>query len=44
MGGRLEGRRAVVTAATDGIGLAVARRLCAEGCEVLLSSRWAATA
>jgi len=40
MGGRrLEGRRAVVTAATDGIGLAIARRLCAEGCEVLLSSR-----
>ena len=37
--GRVQGRRAVVTAATDGIGLAIARRLCLEGAHVLLSSR-----
>ena len=37
--GRVQGRRAIVTAATDGIGLAIARRLCLEGAHVLISSR-----
>ena len=37
--GRVQGGRAIVTAATDGIGLAIARRLCLEGAHVLISSR-----
>jgi len=35
----LEGKRAVVTGASKGIGLAVARRLVAEGAAVVVGSR-----
>ncbi|CAG0894031.1 unnamed protein product [Cyprideis torosa] len=37
--GRLVGKVAVVTASTDGIGLAIARRLAQDGAKVMLSSR-----
>ena len=33
---KLENRRAIVTGAGQGIGLAIAKRLCAEGCRVAL--------
>ncbi|XP_076247145.1 dehydrogenase/reductase 4 [Calliopsis andreniformis] len=36
---RLEGKTAIVTASTDGIGLAIARRLAYEGAKVMISSR-----
>lgn len=36
---RLEGKVAVVTASTEGIGLAIAKRLAQEGAKVMLSSR-----
>ncbi|XP_018048708.1 PREDICTED: dehydrogenase/reductase SDR family member 4 [Atta colombica] len=36
---RLEGKIAIVTASTDGIGLSIARRLAQEGAKVMLSSR-----
>ncbi|KAI6223766.1 hypothetical protein M3Y99_01430000 [Aphelenchoides fujianensis] len=36
---RLDGRVAVITAATDGIGYAIAERLGHEGCRVVISSR-----
>lgn len=36
---RLNGRVAVVTASTDGIGYAIARRLAREGAKVVVSSR-----
>ncbi|KAK4876662.1 hypothetical protein RN001_009168 [Aquatica leii] len=36
---RLEGKIAVVTASTDGIGLAIAKRLAQEGAKVVISSR-----
>lgn len=36
---RLEGKVAIVTASTAGIGLGIARRLCTEGAEVVISSR-----
>ncbi|KAG0714009.1 Dehydrogenase/reductase SDR family member 4 [Chionoecetes opilio] len=38
-GGRLAGKVAIVTASTDGIGLAIARRLGEEGAQVVVSSR-----
>ena len=37
--GRLEGKVAIVTASTAGIGLAIAERLCSEGAKVVISSR-----
>ncbi|XP_066458085.1 dehydrogenase/reductase SDR family member 4-like [Eleutherodactylus coqui] len=37
--GKLEGKVALVTASTDGIGLAIARRLAQDGAKVLVSSR-----
>lgn len=40
---RLEGRVAVVTAATAGIGLATATRLAEEGASVMICSRCAST-
>ncbi|XP_017876630.1 dehydrogenase/reductase SDR family member 4 isoform X2 [Ceratina calcarata] len=36
---RLEGRTAIVTASTDGIGFAIAKRLAQEGAKVMISSR-----
>lgn len=36
---RLQGKVAVVTASTEGIGFAIAERLCAEGASVMISSR-----
>lgn len=36
---RLRGKKAIVTASTDGIGFAIARRLAQEGAQVLISSR-----
>jgi len=36
-GGRLQGRRAVVTGAASGIGLAVTRRLCDDGARVVMA-------
>eukprot|EP00045_Choanoeca_perplexa_P011629 m.124243 g.124243 ORF g.124243 m.124243 type:complete len:277 (-) comp15699_c0_seq1:1040-1870(-) len=36
---RFEGKTAIVTASTDGIGLAIVQRLAEEGCNVILSSR-----
>ncbi|XP_076752683.1 dehydrogenase/reductase SDR family member 4 [Xylocopa sonorina] len=36
---RLEGRIAIVTASTDGIGFAIAKRLAQEGAKVIISSR-----
>ncbi|EFN81254.1 dehydrogenase/reductase SDR family member 4 [Harpegnathos saltator] len=36
---RLEGKVAIVTASTDGIGLSIARRLAQEGAKVMISSR-----
>lgn len=36
---RLVGKRAIVTAATRGIGLAIAQRLAEEGAEVMICSR-----
>lgn len=36
---RLCGKKAIVTASTDGIGFAIARRLAQEGAQVLISSR-----
>lgn len=36
---RLEGKTAVVTASTDGIGYAIAKRLAQEGAKVMISSR-----
>jgi len=36
---RLEGKAAIVTASTDGIGLAIAERLGSEGAKVMVSSR-----
>ena len=36
---RLEGRVAIVTASTAGIGLGIVRRLAQDGCKVVLSSR-----
>ncbi|XP_012057067.1 PREDICTED: dehydrogenase/reductase SDR family member 4 [Atta cephalotes] len=36
---RLEGKVAIVTASTEGIGLSIARRLAQEGAKVMLSSR-----
>ncbi|XP_050711780.1 dehydrogenase/reductase SDR family member 4-like isoform X1 [Eriocheir sinensis] len=41
-GGRLAGKVAIVTASTDGIGLAIAQRLGEEGAQVVVSSRKAA--
>ncbi|XP_078688696.1 dehydrogenase/reductase SDR family member 4-like isoform X2 [Branchiostoma floridae x Branchiostoma belcheri] len=38
-GGKLAGKVAVVTASTDGIGLAIARRLGQDGAKVVISSR-----
>ncbi|CAH1269487.1 DHRS2 [Branchiostoma lanceolatum] len=38
-GGKLAGKVAVVTASTDGIGLAIARRLGQDGAKVIISSR-----
>lgn len=37
--GRLAGKVAIVTASTDGIGLAIARRLAQDGAKVMVSSR-----
>ena len=39
MGMDLEGKRAVVTGSTKGIGLAIAKSLVAEGAKVVISSR-----
>lgn len=39
MAGRLEGKRAIITGASRGIGLAVARAMAGEGAEVILCSR-----
>jgi len=39
MSKRLSGKVAVITASTDGIGLAIAQRLASEGCSVVVSSR-----
>jgi len=39
MGSKFEGKVAVVTASTDGIGLAIARRLGQDGASVMISSR-----
>lgn len=36
---RLEGKAAIVTASTDGIGFAIAKRLAEEGAKVMISSR-----
>ncbi|KAL4536805.1 hypothetical protein Ndes2437B_g06209 [Nannochloris sp. 'desiccata'] len=36
---RLQGKVAIVTASTAGIGLGIARRLCSEGAKVVISSR-----
>ena len=36
---KLQGRRALVTGASRGIGLAIARTLADEGCEVLMTAR-----
>jgi len=36
---RLDGKVAIVTASTDGIGLSIARRLAADGANVMISSR-----
>jgi len=36
---RLEGKVAVITASTQGIGFAIARRLALEGAAVVISSR-----
>ncbi|XP_033340558.2 dehydrogenase/reductase SDR family member 4 [Megalopta genalis] len=36
---RLQGKTAIVTASTDGIGFAIARRLAQEGAKVMISSR-----
>jgi len=36
---RLAGKVAIVTASTEGIGLAIARRLCQDGAKVMISSR-----
>jgi 3-oxoacyl-[acyl-carrier protein] reductase/sorbitol-6-phosphate 2-dehydrogenase len=41
---RLEGRKALVTGAGGGIGLAIAQRLAAEGCDVGILDRDAARA
>ena len=35
----MEGKVALVTAATEGIGYAIAKRLASEGCHVVISSR-----
>ncbi|MFC8721787.1 SDR family oxidoreductase [Kitasatospora sp. NPDC057198] len=40
----LEGRVALVTGATRGLGLAIARKLCASGCHVLVNHRGPASA
>jgi len=37
--GKMSGRVAVVTASTEGIGFAIARRLCEDGAKVVVSSR-----
>ena len=39
MGTRLEGKRAIITGASRGIGLAMAKAMAAEGAEVILCSR-----
>ncbi len=39
MSGRLEGKVAIVTASTAGIGFAIAKRLGEEGARVVISSR-----
>ncbi|XP_076449875.1 dehydrogenase/reductase SDR family member 4-like [Babylonia areolata] len=38
-GKKLAGKVAIVTASTEGIGLAIARRLCQDGAKVMISSR-----
>ncbi|XP_070196495.1 dehydrogenase/reductase SDR family member 4-like isoform X1 [Littorina saxatilis] len=38
-GSKLAGKVAIVTASTDGIGLAIAKRLCQDGAKVMISSR-----